>query len=138
MLTHAERTVGDAMLRRPTIHAAGLTVGAARAAFDAGPKTHLLLLVHDGVLVSTLTRGDLQAAADPAESAAGLGSLAHRTVDPGVPLAATYDQMTRRGLRRLAVVDASNRLLGLLCLKRSLTGFCTDDGVAGMRTVRDA
>ena len=138
MLTHAERTVGDAMLRRPTIHGTGLTVGAARAAFDASPKTHLLLLVHDGVLVSTLTRTDLDAAADPAEPAAGLGSLAHRTVGPGVLLAATYDQMTRRGLRRLAVVDASNRLLGLLCLKRGLTGFCTDDGVAGMRTGRDA
>jgi CBS domain-containing protein len=137
VLTHLERTVGDAMLRHPTLHAADLTVGAARAAFDASPKTHLLLLVRDGMLVSTLTRDDLATQADPAGPAARLGSLTHRTVDPDVPLAQAYDHMTGRGLRRLAVVDSSTRLLGLLCLKRGLTGFCTDDGVAGMRTARD-
>jgi CBS domain-containing protein len=130
------RTVGEAMLRRPTVHAADLTVGAARAAFDASPKTHLLLLVRDGVLVGTLTRDDLAVAADPAGPAAGLGSLTGRTVAPDVPLAAALDLMTERGLRRLAVVDASTRLLGLLCLKRSRTGFCTDEGVAGMRAAR--
>lgn len=36
--------------------------------------------------------------------------------------------MVRLGQRRLAVVDADNRLLGLLCLKRDLSGFCTDSG----------
>jgi hypothetical protein len=132
----AQRTVGDAMLRRPTVHAADLTVGAARAAFDASPKTHLLLLVRDGVLVATLTRDDVAADADPDGPAAGLGALVGRTVDPAVPLAAAHALMAGRGLRRLAVVDGSARLLGLLCLKRGLTGFCTDDGVAEMRAAR--
>ena len=34
------------------------------------------------------------------------------------------------GQRRRAVVDDSGRLLGLLCLKQRLTGFCSDDDVA--------
>jgi hypothetical protein len=51
--------VADAMLRRPTVHRADLTVGEARGAFDASPKTQLLLLVTQGMLLSTITRGDL-------------------------------------------------------------------------------
>ncbi len=35
-----------------------------------------------------------------------------------------------RGRRRLAVVDERGALLGLLCLKRRLTGFCSDADVA--------
>lgn len=132
MPTHPEQTVDDAMLRHPTVHAADLTVGAARAVFDASPKARLLLLTDDGMLVSTVARDDLHTAADPAGPAAELGSLTDRTVAPDVPLATAYDLMAG-GLRRLAVVDASGRLLGLLCLKRNLTGFCTDDGVAAMR-----
>jgi CBS domain-containing protein len=130
------RTVGEAMLRRPTVHAPDLTVAAARAAFDASAMTHLLLLTRGGVLVGTLTRGDLEVETDPAALAAGLGSLEGRTVDPAVPLVQAQALMTERGLRRLAVVDPAMRLLGLLCLKRSRTGFCTDDGVAGMRAER--
>lgn len=129
-------TVGDAMLRRPTVHPADLTVAAARSAFDASPKTHLLLLVRDGVLVSTLTRADLEVETGPTTPAAPLGSLVHRTVDPGVLLAPTHEAMVRHGVRRLAVVDPAMRLLGLLCLKRSRAGFCTDDGVAALRASR--
>jgi hypothetical protein len=50
--------------------------------------------------------------------------------------------MADSGLRRAAVVDdvAADRmhLLGLLCLKRSRTDFCTDEGVAAMRAERTA
>jgi hypothetical protein len=35
-----------------------------------------------------------------------------------------------RGERRRAVIDADGRLLGLLCLKSRLTGFCSDSDVA--------
>jgi len=131
-----EATVGDAMLRHPTVHPVDLTVGEARAAFDASPKTHLLLLVGDGVLASTLTRADLVAAADAAGPAVGLGSLVGRIVGPEALLAPTKERMTREGCRRLAVVDPSLQLLGLLCLKRNRTGFCTDRGVAAMRDAR--
>lgn len=130
------RTVADAMLRNPTVHPADLTIGAARAAFGASPKLHMLLLAHDGVLVSTVVRADVDGDIDPAALAADAGSLDGRTVTPGTLLAPAHADMRRRGVRRLAVVDGSARLVGLLCLKRSLAGFCTDDGVAEMRRAR--
>lgn len=121
-------TVADAMLRHPAVHPAGLPAHEARAVFEASPKTHLLLLVSDGVLISTLTRGDLEAGSP--------GSLAGRVVAPGARLDSVRDLMVAHGRRRLAVVDPAMRLLGLLCLKRSRTGFCTDEGVARMRRER--
>lgn len=134
-MTHT-LTVEDAMLRHPTLHPGDISVGAARAVFDTSPKTHLLLLVSDGVLVSTLTRRDLEADADVSSPAARLGSLDGRTVGPEAALAPTHEAMLAQGQRRFAVVDSSMRLLGLLCLKRKLTGFCTDEGVARMRAAR--
>lgn len=129
-------TVAEVMLRNPTVHPAGLTIGTARAAFDASPKTHMLLLVHDRVLVSTVIRADVADDIDPEGLAGDAGSLEDRTVGEDAPLAPAHADMRNRGVRRLAVVDDSARLRGLLCLKRSLTGFCTDDGVAGMRRAR--
>lgn len=120
-------TVADAMLRRPTVHPADLSFAQAQAVFDASPRTHLLLLADDGVLVATLSRADV---------AAGVRRLRGRTVSPDAPLGRVHRDMLRRGERRLAVVDSRRRLLGLLCLKRSGTGFCTDDGVAAMRRQR--
>jgi hypothetical protein len=37
--------------------------------------------------------------------------------------------MTATGRRRAAVTSADGRLLGLLCLKVSQTGFCSDQDV---------
>jgi hypothetical protein len=45
-----------------------------------------------------------------------------------------------QGRRRLAVTDEAGRLLGLLCLKKDGTGYCSDDGIrerAAERTGRD-
>lgn len=117
------------MLRRPTVHPADLTFAEAQAAFEASPKTHLLLLVERGVLVATLTRADV---------AAGRRRLGGRTVSPEAPLADVHRAMLQRGERRLTVVDADMRLLGLLCLKSSGTGFCSDDGVEAMRSERSS
>lgn len=87
-------TVADAMLRHPAVHPAGLPAHEARAVFAASPKTHLLLLVSDGVLISTLTRGDLEAGSP--------GSLAGRVVAPGARLDSVRDLMVAHGRRRLA------------------------------------
>lgn len=131
-------TVAEAMLPDPTIHPADLTAREARAEFGASPRTHMLLLIHGGVLVSTVIRADVDGDIDPGALAADVGSLDERTVAPGAALAPAFADMRRRGVRRLAVVDGSARLCGLLCLKRSLTGFCTGDGVAEMRRARAA
>jgi hypothetical protein len=51
-----------------------------------------------------------------------------------VPSATSADTVNKllieRGLRRLAVIDHDGTLLGLMCLKRSRTGFCSDEDVA--------
>ena len=53
-----------------------------------------------------------------------------RCVGPGTDLVEAWNVMRSHGRRRLAVVDRSGHLLGLLCLKRSGRGFCSDAGVA--------
>jgi CBS domain-containing protein len=58
--------------------------------------------------------------------AAPLGRLAGRTVPPEASLAEVRRAMTAAGRRRAAVTSAGGRLLGLLCLKASQEGFCSD------------
>lgn len=132
----AAAVVADAMLRDPKVHPADLTVAAARDIFGASAKTHMLLLARGGILLGTLTAEDLLADARPGDPALDLASLAGRTVPPGTPLAPVHQAMRRQGVRRLAVTGESGRLHGLLCLKRSQLGFCSDAGVAAMRRER--
>lgn len=129
-------TVGSAMLRRPTVHGPDLTVGEAQEIFAEHPKTHLLLLAEDDVLLSAVVRSDVEGRTDLAALAREIGTVEGRTVTPDQPLEPLRATMADTGPRRLAVVDAEGRLLGLLCLKRSRTGFCTDEGVAAMRAER--
>ena len=119
--------VADAMLTIPTTHAADVTVGAARRAFE-DDHVHLLLLVEGDRLVGTLTRDDLRGQPD-GEPARTVASTEGRTVPPDAPLDAVRTSMVEAGDRRRAVVDAGGRLLGLLCLKSDRSGFCDDAGV---------
>jgi len=59
------------------------------------------------------------------------GPLGGRTAGPADPLGAAAATLLQEGRRRLAVVDDSSRLLGLLCLKRDGTGCCSDEGIRG-------
>lgn len=123
---HAPR-VADGMLREPKVCPPGTTAAAARRMFR-DEHVHALLVVDRGVLRGVVERGDL-AMADGRTAAAGLGALAGRVVGPGADLGTVHREMRRTGIRRLAVVDGRNRLLGLLCLKRSGRGFCSVDDV---------
>ena len=58
-----------------------------------------------------------------------VGALAGRTVSASDALPTATEMLLRDGRRRLAVVDDCGRLLGLLCLKRDRTGFCSDEGI---------
>ena len=124
------------MLRHPTVHPAELTVREARSAFAASAKLRVLLLVRDGLLVSVVAREDLSGTEDPSAAVADVGTLDDRCVAADAPLEATFDAMVRSGRRRVAVVGPDGTLLGLLCLKSSQSGFCTDEGVAAMRRSR--
>lgn len=120
------RTVAEAMVTVPKTLSASITVEEARAAL-ADPKVHLLLLTRGERLETTLTRADLRGAGGgPARR---WGRTAGRVTAPGEPLAEVGAWMRRTGTRRLAVIAEDDRLLGLLCLKSSGDGFCSDEGV---------
>ncbi len=128
-------TIAAAMVVRPLTHGPDLTVDDARAALT-DPQRHLLLLVADGRLVGTLTREDLVDAGDGTRCALTVSRLAGRTVRADADLARTHADMRSAGVRRLAVVGADDDLLGLLCLKASGTGFCSDAGIAARARAR--
>ena len=117
------------MLRQPTLCPIDVTVGQVQALLE-DVHFHAVLVVDDaGRLVSVLERADLGGLSDSAEPAARFGRLADRTVPPTAPLDETRRQMLSTGRRRLAVVDGDRRLLGLLCLKATSAGFCSEQDV---------
>jgi CBS domain-containing protein len=122
------RTVSDVMITDPKTQPANATIADVRAAFD-DDHVHMVLLTRAGVLHGTLVREDIPAAAPGPRPALDLASLHDRTIAPHEHLDAARRRLETPGQRRIAVVDDANRLLGLVCLKRDRTGFCTDDGV---------
>jgi CBS domain-containing protein len=130
----ATRTVADAMLTEPKVCRADATVATLRDLFT-DDHVHCALLVEGGLLVDVVEPQDLLGV-DAARPARGLGRIAGRTIAPADDLTAMHGHMLDHGIRRRAVVDADGRLLGLLCLKRSGTGFCSDEGVAARAAER--
>ncbi|MCW2819402.1 MAG: hypothetical protein JWR42_2189 [Marmoricola sp.] len=130
------RSVREVMITRPHLHPVTLTVAAARTALQ-DTHVHLLLLVEDAVLRGTVTRDDLAGDLRDDDPALGVSRLEGRAVTVHAPLAQVEEDMAARGVRRQAVVDADGHLVGLLCRKRSGTGFCDDDGVAARAADRD-
>ena len=131
----ATPTVSDAMVTVPWTHGCDLTVAGARDAFG-DTHVHMLLLTDDGLLRGTLLRGDLDSA-DPGRPALDASTLTERTVGPEHRLDEALELMRAEGTRRLAVVDEDGRLRGLLCLKRTLDGFCSDADVAARAVEHD-
>jgi CBS domain-containing protein len=115
------------MIRFPKTCPPTTTVDEARAML-LDDHVHALLVVENGQLLAVVERADLTFAPDDAR-ARYAGRLVGRTVGPHADLASTWQRMRSERQRRLAVVDDADHLLGLLCLKRSGQGFCTDAGV---------
>ena len=127
-------TIADAHLRTPKVHGPDVSVGAARV-FFTDSHVHALLLVERGVLVSVVERDDLEGRPD-SDRARTAGRLTDRVAGPTDDLEATRAAMATAGRRRLAVVDATGALLGLLCLKRHGRGFCSAADVAAREADR--
>jgi CBS domain-containing protein len=121
--------VTDVMLRAPKLCGPGTTVADARRMFDDDHLHCLLVVAADGSLLAVVDRADLRDA-EPSQAAVVTGRVAERVIGPGGDAEAVRRQMVARGWRRLAVVDERGRLLGLLCLKRTGLGFCSDADVA--------
>jgi CBS domain-containing protein len=124
-------TVADAMVTRPKVCPADVTVAEVRAQF-ADDHVHAALVVDGEVLIAVATREDLEGM-DGRLPAWSVGSLTDRVVAGEQDLIAVFGQMTVNGTRRLAVTDGDGRLRGLLCRKQHGRGFCSDVDVAARR-----
>ncbi|QXV56538.1 CBS domain-containing protein [Amycolatopsis sp. TNS106] len=131
------RTVGDVLVRQPKTSPVDISVDQARACF-ADDHVHMLLLTEAGRLIGTLVRTDLPADLDGTGLALPHSRMTGRTVPADMPAEQARRLLMARGQRRLAVVDDGGAILGLLCLKRRLTGFCGDADVAARAAERSA
>ncbi|HEX3222796.1 MAG TPA: CBS domain-containing protein [Nocardioides sp.] len=129
------RAVSDVVVRLPKTLSPDVPVGQVRAALE-DDHVHMLLLTDRGRLVGTLVRGDVPDRAAGEDPALPYAALEGRTVGPDLPADEVRRLMLAEDRRRLAVVDGDGSLLGLLCLKRRLTGFCSDADVASRAAER--
>ena len=123
------RTAAGAMLTTPVRHPLSATVGEIRDFFRDDHVHAALIVSPAGYLEAVVERDDIADGQPLDAAAAPLGRLAGRTVPAGASLADVRQAMIAAGRRRAAVTSADGRLLGLLCLKVSRTGFCSDQDV---------
>jgi predicted transcriptional regulator len=116
------------MVTSPTVHDPRTTVGELRA-FFRDDHVHIALLVDENKLVGTIERSDLEPVLNSRLPAATIASLHRRTIRPDHTLSEAFTAMKRDDRRRLAVTSDDSTLLGLLCLKQSGLGFCSDADV---------
>jgi CBS domain-containing protein len=120
------------MIRHPTVLGDTATVADVRDVL-LDDHVHLVLVVdQDGALLTAIERADLDSL-NASTPALAVGTLRHRTVLPEIAADDALALMRASRIRRLAVVDRVGTLLGLLCLKRNGTGFCSDDDVMSRR-----
>ena len=74
-------------------------------------------------------RSDLAPHLDRQHHAIELATLDGRTIGPHQHVSEALRLLTRGQTRRVAVTGVDRRLLGLLCLKRTLQGFCNASDV---------
>jgi CBS-domain-containing membrane protein len=126
---HKPARVADAMVRFPKTHGPGSVLDEMRALF-ADDHVHMALVVAaDGRLITTIERHDVAVALPGSTPASALGTLDGRTAGPADLLEAAAAALLGGQRRRLAVIDDSGRLVGLLCLKKNGTGYCSDEGI---------
>jgi CBS domain-containing protein len=120
------------MVACPIVHGPQATVGELRD-FFTDDHVHAALLVDRGELIGVVERPDLPPHVSGGVPARTLATLNERTISPSAGADETFGAMKRTGRRRLAVVSTDGVLAGLLCLKASGRGFCSDADVRSRR-----
>lgn len=116
-------TVADVIHERFSALPATITVGEVRAWFEASTSRRMALLADEGRYVGSLTPGDVGGDTDPARPAAEVAKPGP-TVAPG-DSARTGEQVALlTEARRVPVVDAAGRLLGIVSVTGDLSSFC--------------
>lgn len=122
-------TLANAMLTTPVRHPLDATVREIREFFNDDHVHAALIVGPAGYLAAVVERDDIRHSQGADAAAAPLGRLAGRTVPEDASLAEIQRAMNATGRRRAAVVSKDGRLLGLLCLKASRAGFCSEEDV---------
>jgi CBS domain-containing protein len=122
-------TAAEAMITTPARHPLSATVGEIRDFFRDDHVHAALIVSPAGYLEAVVERDDIAGCEGLDAAAAPLGRLEGRTVPAGASLADVRRAMIATGRRRAAVTSDDGRLLGLLCLKASRAGFCSDQDV---------
>ncbi|MFE4082426.1 hypothetical protein [Paenarthrobacter sp. YIM B13468] len=130
-------TVGALMVTIPKTFPPSSTVGEVRSLFADDHVLIASVVAANGELLTTIERSDIPAEAPDESPAVHLGRLEGRTALEYCSINRTTGWLKHQGRRRLAVVDAGGHLLGLLCLKRSGRGYCSDAGVLGRQQESD-
>ncbi len=125
----SEGRVANAMVTAPTTHRSESKLEDIRSFFEDDHVHMALVVAADGRLLTTIERSDLGDAKLKSAPVKELGTLVGRTVGPSEVLDIVTAALLREGRRRLAVIDEAGRLLGLLCLKRNGTGYCSDESI---------
>ncbi len=127
-MSEIANSVRDVMLGSPKTLPADASLAQARESLE-NAHVHMVLLTSGPILVGTVVRSDLPPSATTGP-ALPWSRLTGRTVPPDALTAGVHEFLVERDLRRVAVVAADGALLGLLCLKRRRTGFCSEADVA--------
>lgn len=127
------RTVRDAMITDVKLCGISATVGDVRDLFG-DEHVHAAVVVEDGVLRTVIDRADLVEGDDDRAPAVRVGTLGARVVSADADLSEARRSLLESRRRRLAVVGAGGTFEGLLCLKRTLEDFCSDQDTRARRT----
>lgn len=128
--------VADAMVSDAKLSRADVTVREVRELFANG-HVHAAVIVESGRLLAVVDRADLDRRPDNARAVV-FGGLAGRVAAASADVDEARQELLASGRRRLAVVADDGRFLGLLCLKRSRRGFCSDRDVSARSAERVA
>lgn len=124
-----EILVREAMVTSPKTLGPLTTVNQVRALFR-DDHIHMALIVDAELrLITTIERPDIPLSIGGDTRASVCGTLVGRSITSDSLLNAATAVLLSEGRRRLAVTDDRNRLMGLLCLKRNRSGYCSDEGV---------
>jgi CBS-domain-containing membrane protein len=121
-------TVADVAHTRFSTFPASTTLADVTAWFASSDSHRMALLAdEDGRFAGSLLAGDVPEGADPAMPATELAERGS-TVGPDEPAARAEELALAAGARRVPVVDADGRLIGIVAVTTDLQGFCGTDG----------
>ena len=116
-------TVQDVLHAKLSALDASATVADAREYFAASASRRQAFVVDGGRYVGALTLADVEREADPERLAAEVAEPG-TTIGPDAPATTGRDLALQTDARRVPVVDADGRLVGVVAVTGDLQSFC--------------